>query len=161
MTVPDPGLHNQDDWRGYFRVGGWIALALGVLLTAIAVIDFFSAFGSMGEPVPFGPPPNFWMAFLGLPLIAVGSWLLKAGYLGAATRYVSGEVAPPLRDALGHLGIGAGQLVCGACGGRNAGDAKFCDDCGAALRITCPACKADNAGDAKFCDDCGAPLVAA
>ena len=161
MTVPDPGLHNQDDWRGFFRIGGWIALALGVLLTAIAVIGFFSAFGSMGEPVPFGPPPNFWLAFVGLPLIAVGSWLLKAGYVGAATRYVSGEVTPPLRDALGNLGIGAGQLICQACGGRNASDARFCDDCGAPMRLTCPACKADNAGDAKFCDDCGKPLVAA
>ena len=34
MTGPDPGLHNQDEWRGFFRIGGWIALALGVLLTA-------------------------------------------------------------------------------------------------------------------------------
>jgi rRNA maturation endonuclease Nob1 len=33
---------------------------------------------------------------------------------------------------MGQLGIGAGQIVCASCG-RNAPDAKFCDDCGAAL----------------------------
>jgi len=159
MTLPDPGLPDQKGWRSFFRVGGWVALALGVLLTAIAVIGILSAFGSFGSPGSFGPPPNFWMAFVGAPLIAAGSWMLKAGYLGAATRYVSGEVASPLRDAMGQLGIGSGQLVCAACGGRNAPDAKFCDDCGAALRRTCAACNADNAGDAKFCDDCGAALA--
>ncbi|MDQ2675034.1 MAG: zinc ribbon domain-containing protein [Chloroflexota bacterium] len=159
MTRPQPGLPDQDGWRSFFRIGGWVAVGLGVLLTATAVIGFFSAFGGMGGPPSFGPPPNFWMGFVGLPLIAVGSWMLKAGYLGAATRYVSGEVTPPLRDALGQLGIGSGQLVCAACGGRNAADATFCDDCGTALRRTCPSCKADNAADAKFCDDCGSALA--
>lgn len=159
MSLPEPGLPDQDGWRSFLRIGGWVALGLGVVLTGIAFIGFFSAFGSFGGQPSFGPPPNFWMGFVGVPLIGVGSFMLKAGYLGAATRYVSGEVAPPLRDALGQLGIGAGQLQCSACGGRNAADARFCDDCGAALRRTCAACNADNAADAKFCDDCGAALT--
>lgn len=154
MTIRDPGLPDQSGWRSFFRVGGWIVLGIGVILTAIALIDFFSAFGT------FGMPRNFWMGFVGLPLIAVGSWMLKAGYIGPAVRYVSGEVTPPLRDALGQLGIGAGQLVCASCGGRNAPDATFCDDCGSALRKRCPACNGDNAPDAKFCDDCGKALPA-
>ena len=79
MTIPDPGLDDQQGWRQLFRIGGWIILALGVVLTAIAFIDFFSAFGG------FRAPQNFWMAFIGLPLIAVGSWMLKAGYLGPAS----------------------------------------------------------------------------
>lgn len=153
MTLPNPGLPDQEGWRSFFRIGGWIVLGIGVLLTAIAFIDFFSAFSS------FGVPRNFWMGFVGLPLIVVGSWMLKAGYIGPATRYVSGEVTPPLRDALGQLGIGPGQLVCASCGGRSAADAKFCDDCGAALRRACPACNDDNAPDAKFCDNCGAALA--
>ncbi len=162
MTRPDPGLPEQEGWRSFFRIGGWIALAVGVVLTATAFIGFFSAFGSFGGPSSFGPPPNFWMGFVGLPLIAIGSWMLKAGYLGAATRYVSGEVTPPLRDALGQLGIGAGasQLVCASCGGRIVADAKFCDDCGRALRRTCPACNDENAADPRFCDNCGAALPA-
>ena len=155
MTVPDPGLHDQRSWRQLFRIGGWIVLALGVILTAIALVDFFSAFGA------FRAPQNFWMAFIGLPLIGVGSWMLRAGYLGPASRYVAGEVTPTIRDAMGQLGIGSGQLVCASCGGRNAADAKFCDDCGAALRRTCPACNGGNAPDAKFCDDCGTALAEA
>ena len=160
MTRPDPGLPDQEGWRTFLRVGGIVALGLGVILTGIAIIGFFSAFSDMGAPPPFGPPPNFWMAFVGLPLIAVGSWMLKAGYIGPAVRYVSGEVTPPLRDALGQLGIGPEQVACAACGGRNAPDARFCDDCGAALRRTCPTCNGDNARDARFCDDCGAALPA-
>ena len=160
MTLPDPGLPDQGGWRSFFRVGGWIAVGLGALLTGIALIGFFSAFGNVGATPSFGPPPNFWMAFVGAPLIGVGSWMLKAGYIGPATRYVSGEVTPTLRDALGHLGIGGGQLLCSSCGGRNAADAKFCDDCGSALRRTCSICQGDNAPDAKFCDDCGAALPA-
>jgi ribosomal protein L40E len=159
MAGPDPGLPNQEGWRSFFRVGGWIALGVGVVLTGIALIGFFSAFGSFGSPASFGAPSTFWMGFVGLPLIAVGSWMLKAGYIGPAVRYVSGEVTPPLRDALGQLGIGSGQLVCATCGGRNAVDAKFCDDCGTALRRTCSACGGDSAPDARFCDDCGAALA--
>lgn len=162
MTRPEPGLPDQQGWRSFFRVGGGVALGLGVLLTGVAVLDFFSGFGRFGTPENIGSPSfgpsNFWMAFVGMPLIALGSWMLKAGYLGAATRYVSGEVTPPLRDALGQLGVGGGQVVCASCGGRSAADAKFCDDCGAALRRTCSSCGADNAPDAKFCDECGTAL---
>ena len=156
MPTPDPGLDNQAGVRSTLRLLGWVALGIGVVLTGIAMVEFFSGFGS------FEQPRNFWMAFIGLPLVAVGTGMLKAGYIGPATRYVAGEVTPTLHDAMGQLGIGAGagQQVCASCGGRNAADAKFCDDCGTALRRTCASCGADNAGDAKFCDDCGAELAA-
>jgi ribosomal protein L40E len=153
VAAPDPGLPNQPGVRGSLRIGGWIALGLGIILTAIAVIDFFSAFGS------FEQPRNFWLGFVGLPLIAVGSWMLKAGYLGSASRYVAGEVTPTLRDTLGSLGVVDTESICPSCGARNAADAKFCDECGTAIRRACPSCGADNAGDAKFCDACGAALA--
>jgi ribosomal protein L40E len=155
MATPDPGLDNQAGVRSTLRLAGWVALGIGIVLTGIALIDFFSAFGR------FEQPRNFWMGFIGLPLVTVGTWMLKAGYIGPATRYVAGEVTPTLHDAMGQLGIGAGadQQVCASCGGRNAADAKFCDDCGTALRRACASCGADNAGDAKFCDDCGAALA--
>jgi len=154
MRSRDPGLHDQGTWRTFLRVGGLVLLGLGIILTAITLIGFFSAFGSFGSP---GMPGNFWMAFLGLPLIGLGSTMLKAGYLGPASRYVAGEVSPTLRDTLGFVGV-TSTALCPACGARNADDAKFCDDCGAALRRICPACNAANAADAKFCDDCGAAV---
>ena len=153
MAAPDPGLRNQESARSLLRIGGFVAVGIGVVLTAIAFISFFSAFGS------FEQPTNFWMGFIGLPLIAIGAWMLKAGYLGPASRYVAGEVTPTLRDSLGALGVGTDRVVCAACGGANAADARFCDDCGAALRRTCPSCSADNAGDAAFCRYCGADLA--
>jgi len=153
MAAPDPGLRNQATVRSYLRIGGFVTVGLGVVLTAIALISFFSAFGT------FSAPTNFWMAILGLPLIAIGSWMLRAGYLGPASRYVAGEVTPTLADTLGALGVGPAKVVCPTCGGANAPDARFCDDCGTALERTCAACGAGNAGDAAFCRSCGAELA--
>ena len=153
MPTPDPGLRNQVSVRSVLRIGGFVAIAIGVVLTAIAMLSFFTAFGS------FEQPTNFWMGLVGLPLIGIGFWMLQAGYVGPASRYVAGEVTPTLRDTLGALRVGSGGVVCASCGGANAPDARFCDDCGAALRRTCPSCNGDNAGDAAFCSSCGADLV--
>ena len=132
MTRPDPGLSNQAGLRSFLRIGGPILLGVGLLLTAIALADFF---GSMGS---FTPPRNFWMGFVGLPLIAVGSWMTQAGFLGAASRYVAGEVSPVIRDAIGAMRADeaiAGR-ICSDCGGESAADATFCDDCGKQLPTT-------------------------
>jgi ribosomal protein L40E len=93
--------------------------------------------------------------------IAIGSWMLKAGYIGPASRYIAGEVTPTVRDTLGALGVGSRQLICGSCGGANAPDARFCDDCGTPPAWMCASCGADNAGDATFCRSCGADLATA
>ena len=154
MTRPDPSLQDQHAWRSALRILGPILLAAGLLMTAVAMIDFF---GSMNS---FAMPTNFWMAFVGLPLIAVGASITKLAYLGPASRYVAGELAPTLRDTLGALGAGSGELVCPACGGRSAAEARFCDDCGAPMVRTCAVCHAGNAADATFCDRCGTELAA-
>lgn len=152
MTGGGPGLRGQERVRSGLQIGGAVALGIGLILTAIAFLDFVSAFGS------FRQPTSFWLAFLGLPLIGIGSAMLKAGFLGPASRYVAGEVTPTLADTLGALGLGAPDRVCPSCGASNAADARFCDDCGTGLRAVCPSCGAENASDARFCDDCGAAL---
>jgi hypothetical protein len=154
MTRPDPGLGDQQRVRSFLRIGGWVALLAGLVLAAAGFIDFFSAFGT------FQMPRNFWMAFVGLPLMGIGASMLRAGYLGPASRYVAGEVTPTIHDTLGALGVGPRRLTCPSCGGDNAPDARFCDDCGAPMRRTCPSCGGDNAPDARFCDDCGRELAA-
>lgn len=156
MAGPDPGLRGQATWRTILRVGGPILLGLGLLLTAVAIADFAGSFGS------FESPRNFWLGFLGLPLVAVGWAMVQAGYLGPASRYVAGEVTPTVRDTLGSLGFGAGVAqLCPACGARNAVGARFCDDCGASLDQTCAACGARNEPDAAFCNQCGNAMPAA
>lgn len=152
MRLPDPGLRDQAQLRSVMRIVGPVLVGVGLLLTAIAMFDFFAAFGG------FGIPGNFWMAFVGIPLIGIGSAITKFAYLGPASRYVAGEVTPTIRDTLGALGIGGGQTVCAACGGSNAADATYCDDCGVALRRVCATCATANAGDAKFCKSCGGEL---
>lgn len=153
MTRPGPGLPQQAATRSWLRAAGAVALGIGILLTAIAVVDFFAAFGS------FEQPKNFWMGFIGLPLIAIGAAALQAGYLGPASRYVAGELTPTVRDTLGALGVGTATLTCSSCGAHNVADAKFCRECGVALQRTCASCGGTNAADAKFCDDCGAALA--
>jgi ribosomal protein L40E len=153
MTAPGPGLPRQPAARSWLRAGGAAALGIGILLTAIAVFDFFAAFGS------FEPPKNFWMGFIGLPLIAIGAAALQAGYLGPASRYVAGELTPTVRDTLGAIGLGTAALTCPSCGATNVADAKFCHECGVALQRTCASCGATSGADAKFCDDCGAALA--
>ena len=154
MTRPDPSLQQQASLRTALRIVGPILLGIGVLFTIGGLASFFSAFGT------FEPPQNFWMAFIGLPLIGIGGSITKFAYLGPATRYVAGEVTPTIRDALGALGIGAAEKVCPACGHHNDADSRFCNSCGKPLNRACPSCGADNGADATFCDGCGAPLPA-
>ena len=154
MTRPDPSLRQQSGVRSFLRIGGPIVLGIGLLLTLGGLISFFSAFGS------FGPPQNFWMAFLGLPLVAIGAAMTKAGYLGPASRYLAGEVTPTIRDTLGALGLGSTARVCVSCGAENDGDSRFCDACGKPLALPCASCGAQNDADARFCDGCGSPLGA-
>lgn len=151
--MPDPGLSGQASLRSAMRIVGPAMVGLGVVMAGIALFDFFAAFGG------FGMPRNFWMAFIGLPLIAIGSAITKFAYLGPASRFVAGEVTPTIRDTLGALGLG-GPTTCAACGGQNAPDATFCDDCGVPMRLKCAGCGMTNAGDARFCKGCGAELPA-
>lgn len=154
MEQRDPGLREQATVRTFLRVGGPMVFGAGLLLTAIAMIDFFSAFGS------FGPAPTrFWMGFVGLPLLALGWAMIQAGYVGAAARYVAGEVTPTIRDAIGA--ITAERTACVGCGADNDGGARFCSTCGRPLAVACPTCGTDNEAAVRFCNHCGASLATA
>jgi len=45
---------------------------------------------------------------------------------------------------------------CAACGGVSAGDALFCEHCGAQFDVACSSCGANLTAGAKFCKRCGA-----
>lgn len=164
----------QRQTRESLRSIGILVTAVGGVFTLIGLGSFFSAFGS------FEPPRYFWCAFIGLPLIGLGTSLMRYGYMGAVTRYVAGEVAPVAKDTINYLAdgtedalqtigkaVGAGMAAttaqsaalvrCHKCNRENARDAKFCSQCGTALQKSkqCPRCGELNDPDAKFCDDCG------
>ncbi|MFQ5826932.1 MAG: zinc ribbon domain-containing protein, partial [Dehalococcoidia bacterium] len=49
-------------------------------------------------------------------------------------------------------------ITCDQCSFVNESGAKFCNQCGAALKLQCPSCGTDNAPGSSFCKECGADL---
>ena len=170
---------HQDVQRAGLRLFGGILVVVGGIFTAVGLFSFFAAFGGGGVAA------KFWFSCVGRPLRGFGTMLLKAGYMGSIARYVAGETAPVasdtlnyvaratkpgLRDAAGAIADGlrggdAGQagpgVPCRTCGHDNDADARFCDQCGAAMEQpnTCRQCRRVNDDDARFCDGCGAQLA--
>ena len=163
----NPGHTNV---RNVLRIVGPLAVAVGGIFVLVGMGSFFSALGS------FEPPRYFWCVFVGMPIVFVGLVMCQFAFMGAIFRYQAGEVAPVGKDTFNYMahgtqdgvqtvataigaglaeGPGGGKIACPACGHPNDQDAKFCDDCGAAISKSCPACGAVNDGDAKFCDGCG------
>ena len=144
--VTNPGLTQQSGVRTFLRVGGVVVVLIALCFVIGGMASFFRSFNAEPFAEDSGPG-NFWMVFVGLPLLAVGAWMLQAGFLGAASRYVAGEAAPVLKDTASYLTDGAGILgigkdpagaeatgpYCSKCGVRNDAGARFCDACGTAL----------------------------
>ena len=138
MTA-EPGYSRQSSIRFMFRVAAVGVLVLAGYFLYVGLTDFFAADDE--------PPQEFWMLFVGLPLVAVGLWLAMAGFGGAAARYIAGEGAPVARDTVEHLTGGQGGNLgrthpddeptggpyCRACGTRNDAEASYCDSCGKSL----------------------------
>lgn len=122
-----PGPEGQHHVRNGFRIAGGALVALGGILLVIGVGSLLS---TMNSDSMVGPR-YFWLAFVGMPLLAVGGWCLQAGFLGAATRYVAGEVGPVLSESLPLL----------------TGEARHCAQCGHGEDV-----------EARFCSSCGTPL---
>ena len=172
----DPGHGGP---RAFFRVAGPILVGLGVFLFALGIIGFFAAFGSMSRP------HFMWAPFVGIPLLAVGGWMCQFGYAGRVARYMAEEMAPVGKDTFNYMaegtqhgvqtvargaaqglaegGVSLGgnraetKVRCHKCSALLDVDARFCDQCGAALAKTkpCPRCDEQNDPDARFCDNCG------
>jgi len=168
----DPG---HQSIRSFLRVLGPVVVLVGLVLIAIGLVSFFSAFGTMQ------PPRYFWCAFIGMPLLGVGIILCKFGYMGKVARYVAGEIAPVGKDTINYMADGTKDSIKtiataigeGLRGGQDAGQqtmvrcykcnalvdaaAKFCSQCGQATQKSksCPSCKELNDPDARFCDNCG------
>ncbi|MCU0864931.1 MAG: zinc ribbon domain-containing protein [Planctomycetes bacterium] len=182
--------HHSTHRRG-LRALGVVLTGLGGCLTVIGMVSFFSAFGGGGFSASGGSsgPQLFWCAFLGLPLMGVGTVLLKLGYLGSVARYVASETAPVAADTLDYVArastvglrevagaIGAGlrgaptgaaqatqaTQPCGNCRAPQRLDANFCDRCGTAMTPVgaCARCHHQNDAAARFCRSCGAGLTA-
>jgi hypothetical protein len=163
--------------QGALRLFGPALVVAGVIFVAIGLFSFFSSFGT------FEPPRYFWAAMIGLPLIAIGLGITRLGYLGAYFRYFSGEVTPVATDTFNSMaeearygletmaqaagrGFSTGMgtnlppfehtVACSQCNVPNPADARFCNQCGKALKgSTCADCGAAVAPGSRFCNQCG------
>jgi hypothetical protein len=176
MSKPIDPQH--DDIRSLLRFVGPSVVFVGLIFTLIGIGNFFSSFGS------FQPPRYFWCAFIGLPLLALGSGICKFAFMGAVSRYIADEVAPVGKDVVNYMADGTQDAVrtvaaavseglhagasreqepavrCPKCETDNAPGAHFCKTCGAPLAnpTACPSCGKPNDPDARFCDHCGKAL---
>ena len=185
LDVDGPHARRRDS----LRILGPLLVVVGVVFVVVAAVDFFSSFrdfstvrdGSEGVVFPGSDvrpaiarsvmPGRMWCAFVGAPLMALGVFLTKVAYLGAATRYVANEVAPVGRDVVNYLvegargaargvagpAAGAGTCACRSCGVANEADAAFCKGCGKPVvrSNVCAGCGEPNDLDARYCDHCG------
>ena len=134
---------------------GMFLMVAGGLLSAIGFISFFVAFSGGGDPT------FFWAAFIGLPMLGLGTKLAGFGFLGEISRYTSGEVAPVIKDTINHVRQGTSHTAgvrCSSCGAANDENASYCDGCGKPLGQKCESCGTINEVDSKFCDECGRQL---
>jgi hypothetical protein len=91
--------------RLFLRVAGPVVAAVGLIFIIIGTVSFFSAFGGGG------PPRLFWCAFVGMPLLFVGSVLCMFGFMGAVVRYTAAEQVPVATDAINDLAEGTQGAV--------------------------------------------------
>ncbi len=146
--------------RSCLRALGVLLTVLGVVCLAAGVIDFATKFGSVEAP------KLMFLWFVGIPLLAVGQFLARLGYMGAVARYEAGEIAPVATDTLNAVaeesskGIStiARAIKEGLSDKPEGRNAETCPACGSALARICPACRAPNDADARFCDKCGVGL---
>ena len=157
------------------RILGFIFLPLGIICTLTGMIDFFVAASK------FGTPNLFFLCFIGMPLIFVGTICLINGYRKQINQYHASQTAPVTKDVANYMIDGTRESltktvtsinnsinstssdstninICEKCGEKNPIDAKFCSNCGSEIKIKCPQCGHEMDDGAKFCNNCGYKL---
>jgi hypothetical protein len=170
----DPGHAST---RDLLRVVGPLVAIVGGLFMLVGIVDFFSAFGSVGSSGPFGsqtiavgdshitltpdrgmgPPQHFWCLFVGMPMLGIGLMMCRAGFMGKIARYTSAEITPVVTDSLNYAARESKDSIRevakavrdGLAGGGAAEAAEF----------PCPRCLHKNEPGAKFCSQCGSALI--
>lgn len=146
------------------KIGGTAALAVGLVCTIVAFVNFFTVFGNPDA----GMPKLFFLGFIGLPLIAIGAIMLVFGFHREMGRFVKNESMPVVCEAAEELTPtiediasavrGDGKTECQHCHTANDVNSKFCKSCGNPIAVTCPHCGQTVDGDSAFCKNCGKRL---
>lgn len=91
--------------RSFLRIAGPLTAFTGLIFIIVALVDFFSAFGS------FGPPKLFWCFFVGGPIFFVGIVMCQFAFMGAVARFMAAEQVPVASDAINDLAEGTQDAV--------------------------------------------------
>lgn len=149
-TTSPESIPFQRSHHSVLRLFGAIIVGLGVILTVVGSFSLFSSWGTIGGS------RYYWAAFLGLPLIAVGSAFTQSENLTVLD--VSLDDDRPAR-ATGQP-ASKSVVACEHCHATNPAGANFCNQCGNSLVIpTCAGCGAKLSWNARFCTHCGKCLV--
>jgi len=157
--------------RNTLRTVGPILILVGLALIVLGIAGIFLV-----------GPVCIVLAFVGMPVLFVGSSMSMFGFVGRMARYQAQEVAPVAKDTFNYMahgtshgvrtmasalgqglregGFGGGaqtMVRCHKCNALVPDGAKFCSQCGQTLGKSkpCPGCQELNDPDAKFCDNCG------
>lgn len=146
------------------KIGGTAVLAVGLVCTIVAFVNFFTVFGNPDA----GMPKLLFLGFIGMPLIAIGAIMLVFGFRREMGRFVKNESMPVVREAAEELTPtiediasavrGDGKTECPHCHTANDANSKFCKSCGNPIAVTCPHCGQTVDGDSAFCKNCGKRL---
>ena len=83
--------------RNLLRIAGALTALVGLVLLAVGLISFFSAFGGGG------PPKHFWCAMLALPLLFAGGVMLQFGFMGAVASFTASQTLPVATEATNYI----------------------------------------------------------
>ena len=139
------------DTRGIQGAAWYLGVTVIVLGLALTLCGVGSLVASW---VAGGASQYYWAAFLGLPVIALGSALTESRKLVSYEQTDSGEMVPVTSV---QSTITGAVVTCGRCQATNPSAAEFCNRCGTALETSnCLQCGAEAPPNARFCTQCGA-----
>ncbi len=132
--------------KSTFRIVGPILLLIGGLCILIRLVDILTSADS------FEGPKYFWLFFVSMPCLFMGSILTNAGYAQDATKYMSREMAPVTSKTFNYLAQETQEGVGTIAEAVQRGKAEIVQ------AKQCPNCQTLNILDAKFCNECGQAL---
>ena len=138
-----PEKHLQ--MKSLFRRLGPLLLVSGVVCLIIAMVDFFTLDF-------FEEPKYFWLGFVGMPIIFIGSIVTYAGYGQDAAKYMSREMAPVTSETFNYIAEETQEGVETVAKAVQRGKAEVVQ------AKKCPNCQTLNKVDANFCNECGASI---
>lgn len=153
------------------KVFGIVFILIGVICFAVGL--FGGLFGMVASSPEFDMnTPNlklFFLTFIGIPFIFIGSVMTMFGFRKEVNTYVKNEdipiakevyhdLKPEIKDFVDTIKSTDHEenIVCQKCGESNDFGSLFCKSCGKELKEKkCPHCNSIIDADSKFCSKCG------